>query len=43
MRGKRGALKVKPEIGPYDNNFKEQTNHTEMFVEEFQVAPVILV
>lgn len=28
-----GALKVKPEIGLCDNNFKEQTNHAEIFVE----------
>lgn len=27
MRGKKGALKVKPEIGPCDNKFKEQRNH----------------
>lgn len=42
MQGKRGALKVKPEIGPCDNNFKEQRNHAEMFVEEFWEVPFIL-
>lgn len=41
--GKRGALKVKPGIGPCDSNFKEQTNHAEMFVEEFREVPFILV
>lgn len=35
MQGKRGVLKVKPEIGTCDNNFKEQKNHPEMFLEEF--------
>lgn len=35
MQGKRGALRVKPEIGSCDNNFKEQRNQAEMFVEEF--------
>lgn len=43
MRGKRGALKVKPEIGWRDNNFKEQTNHAEMFVQEFREVPFVLV
>lgn len=43
MRGKRGALKVKPEIVPYHIHFKEQTNHAEFFVEQFQVAPFILI
>lgn len=37
MQGKRGALKVKPEIGPCDNNFKEQRDRAEMFVEEFHL------
>lgn len=26
---------MKPEIGPCENNFKEQRNQAEMFVEEF--------
>lgn len=33
---------MKPEIGPCDNNFKEQRNHAEMFVEEFWGVPFIL-
>lgn len=42
--GEKGAaLKVKPEIGRRDNNFKEQTNHAEMFVKEFREVPFILV
>lgn len=43
MRGKRGALKVKPEIGQCDNNFKEKTNHAEMLVEDFREVPFILI
>lgn len=41
-REKEGPLKVKPEIGHYDNNFKRKTNYGGIFVEEFGEVPFIL-